>query len=160
MRTFRDSEGREWSVAVNIAAVRRVRDLAQLDLLATADGRLLHELAVDPMKLADVLWAIVQPQAQQRDVSPEQFGQALAGETIDRATAALIDELVDFFPAHRRGPMRAARAKLATLLDKAAAAAVATIEQVDVEAMLDLTHPAPGTTSTSSPASSASTPPA
>src|SRR5690606_36486963 len=99
MRTFKDSEGREWAIAINVATARRVKDLAGVDLLSASDGKLLHELADDPMLLANVLWAIVQPQAQSREVSDEQFGQALGGESIDKATTALLQELVDFFPA-------------------------------------------------------------
>lgn len=154
MRTFKDSEGREWAIAINVATARRVKDLAGVDLLSASDGKLLHELADDPMLLANVLWAIVQPQAQSRNVSDEQFGEALSGESIDKATTALLQELVDFFPAHRRGPMQAALGKLTTMLDRSAAVALERVNAIDVEAILATL----GKPSTSLPESSASTP--
>ena len=32
MRTFRDNVGREWFIDINVGAVKRVRDLAKIDL--------------------------------------------------------------------------------------------------------------------------------
>lgn len=97
MRTFSDTQGRQWSVDLNIGAIKRVKSLVGVDLLQTKDGQLLISLADDPVKLADVLFAIVQPQAQSRGVSDEDFGAALGGDTIRLATEAFVEELIDFF---------------------------------------------------------------
>lgn len=132
MQTFKDTEGREWQLAINVAAVKRVRDLAEVDLLKSAEGRLLQQLADDPVKLCDVLWAIVQPQAQERKISDEQFGAALAGDVIDEATTAFLTELVAFFPRARRGLMNKVLAKL----EKLTALTTAAVEKaLDGDAM-------------------------
>ncbi|MGE4157704.1 MAG: hypothetical protein AB7F75_01250 [Planctomycetota bacterium] len=102
MRPFTDSRQRKWEIAINVATIKRVRALTGKDLLAIADGDLLQTLVGDPVLLADILWVLVQPQAQAQGVSDEDFGSALAGDAIEAATAAFLEELVDFFPQSRR----------------------------------------------------------
>jgi len=105
MHTFRDAEGREWQIAVNVATIKRVRDALDLDLLAAGDPDptkdAIVRLAGDPILLADTLFVLCREQAETRGVTDEQFGAALAGDPIDRATEALLAEIVDFTPAPR-----------------------------------------------------------
>ena len=37
MKTFRDSQGREWTIEVNVAALKRVKDTAGVDLTKLID---------------------------------------------------------------------------------------------------------------------------
>jgi hypothetical protein len=97
MRTFNDTQGRQWSVEVNVGAIKRVKTLIGVDLLQTKDGQLLVDLADDPVKMADVLWAIIQPQAASRNITDEDFGAALGGDTIRVAVEVFVAELIDFF---------------------------------------------------------------
>jgi len=64
MHTFKDTEGREWQLKLNITAVKRVRDLAGVDLMDTAGGETLARLAQDPIALVDTLYAICKPQTE------------------------------------------------------------------------------------------------
>ena len=49
---------------------------------------------------------ILQPQAEAQSVSAEAFADAVAGDVITRATEALLEEIVDFFPEPKRRTMR------------------------------------------------------
>lgn len=111
MKTFNDSTGREWQVAVNVAAVKRVRDLLDVDLLTAGDGKLFQRLAEDPVLLTDVVYALCKPQADKAEITDEEFGRGMAGEVIDNAVSALLPELVDFFPSPRRAILQKALAK-------------------------------------------------
>lgn len=153
MKTFKDSEGREWRVAVTVTAVKRVRDIAGVDLLGVADGKLLEDLINDPVKLVDTVYALCEPQAQERGVSDAQFGEAMAGEAIDAATEALLEGLVGFFPNPKRRALRAAMDKLAAMQNRIADAVVAKIESGALEAMLEEELRTVGASSTGSPAS-------
>ena len=115
MHTFQDNQGRKWDLAINVDAVKRVRDLTEVDLLTAIDGRLLQRLSDDPVMLCDVLFAVCKPQADAAGVSDEQFGQGLAGDAIDAATVALLEELVGFFPQRRRAVLTKAIEKLRKL---------------------------------------------
>lgn len=102
MQSFKDTEGREWIVAVNVDAIKRVRTLVDVDLLGAADGSLFRRLAGDPIVLVDVLFALCKPDADTRQVTDEQFGQAMGGDALDDATHALTAALVAFFPRSQR----------------------------------------------------------
>lgn len=102
--TFKDTEGRTWDCAIDYAAAKRVRGGMDVNLL---DGKeALEALVDDVMMLVDVIYVVVQPQAEQRGVSDEQFGAALDGDTIDAATSAFLEAFVNFSQPAKRPAMR------------------------------------------------------
>ena len=78
------------------------------DGILTHDSDLVVRLAEDVILVADCLFAVVKPQADEREVSDTDFGRALSGDVIDQATTALLEELIDFFPKRRRAILRRA----------------------------------------------------
>jgi hypothetical protein len=155
MTNFKDNAGRDWQLAVNVDSIKRVRGLADVDLLQAVEGTLLNTLSEDPVKLVDVLFALVKPAADKLGISDEAFGAAMAGDAIEHATTAFMSELINFFPTAKRTAIRAAREKYCEVLTKTYAATTAKVRELDVDALL---LKALGDSSTSSPASSASTP--
>ncbi|GIW89562.1 MAG: hypothetical protein KatS3mg108_3886 [Isosphaeraceae bacterium] len=157
MRTFTDNAGRTWTVAINVALVKRVRGVLDLDLFKLLDdgARPLGELLGDPVRLADVLFCLCKEEAEKRAVSDEDFGAALAGDAIGHAADAFVDELVDFFP-HARGreSLKKLIAASRTLTDKLLDHAEMKVGQIDLEAEASRLIGSFG----SSPGSSASTP--
>ena len=111
MKTFKDNEGRTWTVAVNIATVKRVKTLLSVNLLDAIEGKLIEKLATDPILLCDVIYVVCKPEADQNNITDEQFGKAMAGDAIEHATVALLEELVDFFPNAKRLVLRKALGK-------------------------------------------------
>lgn len=95
---FSDQDGRSWSAIINVKVAKRLKDRLGLDLMTAFEGKLFTELAGDPILLGDTLYVVCQEQAAERGITDEQFGELLAGDTIDRATDALIEGIVDFFP--------------------------------------------------------------
>ena len=167
MKTFRDNASRTWNLALNVYAVKKVRDLMGVDLLDLDSGdkpedKLLSRLIADPILLVDLLYVVCKDQADKEGVTDEQFGQAMSGDVIDAASKAFLEELADFTPS----PRDRARAKKVieatwTLIDRAQDLLDAKAEKqlpAACEALLaemsDL-----GNSSTNSPDSSASIPP-
>lgn len=108
MASFKDSEGRSWKTTVNVNTVRRVKDLTGVYLPALVDDafKKFDELAQDVIAFVDVLYAVCEPDAQANDVTPEKFGESLAGDVLEKASVALIEGIVDFFPEARRRALR------------------------------------------------------
>jgi len=114
MKSFTDNTGRAWLVNVNVGTIKRVRALCGVDLaniISIESGRkpkieLLERLASDPVLLVDVLYAVCKEEADSRNVSDEEFGRSMAGDAIEFATAALLDEIIDFFPEAKRKVFR------------------------------------------------------
>ena len=110
MRTFKDNAGRTWSVTLNVLQMKRIRAQLGIDLVNVialdSGGKvktdLVDRIASDPCLLVDILWVCVGDEAKAAGVTDEEFGRSLAGDSIDEATAAFLDELVDFFPGARR----------------------------------------------------------
>jgi len=99
MKTFTDTAGRTWTLALTIDAAKRVKGLLDVNLLEleAGDPPLLTRIGTDVILLCDVIFALVKPQADASGVTDEQFAAALGGETILAAQTALYEELVGFF---------------------------------------------------------------
>ena len=154
MRTFQDNAGRTWSVSVTVDAVKRVRDLLKEDLLDVE--QVLPRLLVDPILLCDCIYCVCKPQADAENVSDVDFGRAMAGDAIARAKAALIEELVDFFPEpSQRQTLRLAVAKHGKLSARVAEALKARLERDELPREIEAALSELGGSFTSLPASSA-----
>ena len=68
----------------------------------------IDRVANDPILLCDILWVLCEQQAKADGVTDEDFGSSLAGDSIETATRAFLDELVDFFSFFRRLILRKA----------------------------------------------------
>ena len=110
MHIFKDNQGRSWEFALNVWEMKRIRAALGLDLVNAVvvgkDGNvqadLVDRVANDPCLLVDILWVVCEAQAKEDGVSDIDFGSSLAGDAIEEATRAFLDELVDFFPGARR----------------------------------------------------------
>ena len=115
MKTFTDNAGRSWNISVTVDAIKRVRSLLDVDLMEAAAGKLIQQLADNPVLLCDVIYCIVKPQADAKEISDEDFGKAMAGDAIDQATTAFLEDLVNFFPSRKREMLQKVLVKLKNL---------------------------------------------
>ena len=141
MKTFKDNAGRTWTVEVNIATVKRVRSLINVDLMDVINKdnheNLMNRLALDPILMGNVVYAVCKPDADKINVDDENFGRALAGDVIDHAYMALMEELVDFFPEEKRQVLHKALLKQRKVEKKAAKAARLYIENPKIDEQID-----------------------
>jgi len=159
MHAFTDTKGRAWDVEIHVQALRNLKAKAEVDLMDLADGQLLEQLSSRPDVLAQVLWVLVEAQAKAAGITPEAFAEGLAGDVIDDATAALLGELVDFFPSRRRAALKTALEKLNALENLAVEKAIELLKSDRLDKRLESELDALGEQLTASPESSASTPP-
>lgn len=166
MRQFKDNAGRTWTVDINVATLKRVRGLTGVDLMQVIEGTLIEKLIRDPVLLCDVVHAVCKPEADAAKVSDEEFGKAMAGDAIEAATQAVLDELISFCPSPRdRANLGRVLQATNRVLDKARDLTEKRIEKLTSESELDrlvnrmVPEPlTPGSSSTSAPELSASTP--
>lgn len=133
MKTFNDNAGRTWTVSLNVDAIKRVRSLVDVDLMQAVGGKLLERLTTDPVLLCDILYAVCKAECDARNVTDEDFGRALAGDAIDAATTALLEELVDFFPQAKRRVLGKAMGKLKSLQARALEVAELRLDSPELE---------------------------
>lgn len=162
MKCFTDTAGRVWTLAVNVATLKRVRALCGIDLanIITLDGgsrpdaSLLERLASDPVLLVDVLYALCKEEAGRRNVTDTDFGASMAGDAIEQAAAALLDEIVDFFPSAKRRVMKRIMEATRRFGEKAETALAAALESPRLDAALNAALERLTGLSATSPASS------
>ena len=91
----------------------------------------------DPVLLVDLLYCICKVQADAAGVTDEEFGAGLAGDSIQAATDAFLDELIDFFPLGKRQILRRAWTRLQEAETKAQAAAVHYLNGPKLDAIIE-----------------------
>lgn len=149
MRIFKDATGVEWELRANVASFKRVRDLTGISLYAALHPDTLARIA-DPLTLGEVLYAMCRPQAQERRLDAEAFGERLAGDAVENATRALLEELPDFFPGAQRDALRQvvdATLRAATIHEQNAGAALEQLKKAleKLSATTNATAAPPGT---------------
>lgn len=118
MRVFTDSLGREWTLNLTVASMRRVKDLAGIDLaeVVEKDKTLLSDLYMKPAVISAVLLALVHTQMVATGVTKGEFEAALSGPALHAGKQALLDEITDFFSSFLPGE-GALIARWRTLMD-------------------------------------------
>lgn len=159
MHAFKDAKGREWEITANFATYSRVKSKCDVNLtdIVEEDRKCLRQLA-DPFVLGDVVWCMVERQAEARGVTRDDFGAGLDGDAWEAASRALMDEMVFFCRPSVRPMLEMTIRKT----DEAIARMHRQMPQMmqaaesEIDAMFDtLTR---GSSGTSSPESSESTP--
>ena len=105
MARFTDNQGRQWLVEFTIGDIRRIARRTGIDLMGLLDKpaadsagpRLLDRLQTDLSLVIDLVFAAVEPQAVERNLSDEDFGRSLDGAAAGAAETALWEALADFF---------------------------------------------------------------
>ena len=159
MKTFTDNAGRTWTIAINVDAIKRVKGLLDVNLLEVVEGTLIERLIRDPVLLCDVVYVVCKPEADEKHVSDEDFGRAMAGDAIEHATRALLEELVGFSPSPRdRANLTRVLETTWRVMDKARDLIEAKLTSNELERTIEQTLKNASDSSGNAPASSVSTP--
>lgn len=97
MTSFKDTAGHSWQLDLTIGTIKRVKSITDIDLLNIQDGSTLVELSRDPIKLVDMIYAIIKPQADDLKITDEQFGSYMGGLALRDASEAFLAEITSFF---------------------------------------------------------------
>jgi hypothetical protein len=97
---FTDADGREWRLSLTINDIRRIRKEVDVDLADV--GETTMERLGDPVMLVDVLHCLLHSECQSRGLDAVAFARSMRGDTLDQASTALLDAVIDFFPSRRR----------------------------------------------------------
>jgi len=138
MKTFKDSAGREWQLALTLGTAMTVRDRLGVDLLQPESGEppLLTRLGTDEILLGEVLCVTLEDQFDKHGVTPEAIRGAFDGQTLLAAQQAFYEELVDFFRSRGRNDRAKAVAKQMDMINAAVSAVETKIDRLDVDEVI------------------------
>lgn len=112
MAQFIDANQNAWNVNINVRKLKGIRESVRdkdgkpVDLMEMVNDRLAFTLLADPALTADILWYLCKDQGASVGASQDTFYDSLWGETLENATAALIEALADFFPKSEAEALR------------------------------------------------------
>ena len=117
MTKFKDSKGREWTIALTIGRARSVLDQTGVDLLQPEAGKVtLPQILTDEYKVAEILGVLLDSEFKRLGIDPAcMMREDWDGGTSQAAYKALLEELTSFFVA--RG--QSARANVVTKTNEA-----------------------------------------
>jgi len=139
MKTFTDTQGRSWSIVLNLGTAIRVKSELHVDLLQpeAGDPPLLTRLGTDEILLGEIICCLLQKQFETHDMDAEDVLASFDGTTLLAAQKAFYEELVDFFQSRgRTDRARAVQAQM-KVIEKAVAAVESRIDQMDLEKLVD-----------------------
>ena len=151
MREFRDDQGRPWQVALTVASALRVRDNVTVDVVDEESGerkampfdlvdaanisQTFQVLRSQYAKIGEILYALLTKQIEAKGLSKEDFLDGLRGDSLDAATKALEQELVDFFPQRLRKMIGLLASKMDEVQNEMLGRAEAGLEKATVESL-------------------------
>jgi hypothetical protein len=150
MREFKDDEGRPWRVALTVGSALRVRDMVTVDSVDDAGERkavpfdmvdaanisqTFQVLRSQYAKIGEVLYALLVKQIEAKSLSREDFLDGLRGDSLEAATKALEQELVDFFPQRLRKMIGLLATKMDEVQGEMLGRAEAGLEKATIESL-------------------------
>lgn len=141
MKTFQASDGTVYEIAVNVATVKRVKDLTGFNLLGlVGDQKSISDLFDDNLRFCEVLCAVIRPQLNAAGRVDDDFYATIDGTVIEAAVEALLVEIVNFFQEPRRSILQKAmdryQAAYRQVREEGAAEAQKIVEATDFESMI------------------------
>jgi hypothetical protein len=133
MASFKDRNGKNWTIDLDAYLIRDVRKACDGLDLAALNGEAYDKLDADPVLLVDTLWVLCASQANAANISQEQFASALVGDPISYATKALLESIADFSPPEKRELLRAMTNKSAKVREIGMSKALAKINDPSLE---------------------------
>ena len=130
MATFKDNQGRSWTLTVNVHTAKRVKSVSGVDIFKIFNGDSLDILS-DPATLVDVIYELVDGDKK----GPKDFGESLTGDAFEAATEALLEAVSDFFPSSRRQVLKLMAAKGKMIATQAMAMQMTALESVSLESL-------------------------
>jgi hypothetical protein len=110
MASFIDNTGRRWTVEITIGKLRKLKAAGLVLDQTNAFG---IDNLLDPLFIADVLAVLIPNE------KPEAIEEALIGQVIDNARAAIVEAMLVFFPPATVAMIRAGLEVQNRALDRA-----------------------------------------
>ncbi|MDD3585818.1 MAG: hypothetical protein PHQ75_01435 [Thermoguttaceae bacterium] len=143
MKTFVDTQGRTWSITLNLGAAMKIRDRLGVDLLQPelGDPPLLTRLGTDELLLGEVICNLLESQFDVHKVTAEDIYNAFDGKTLQDAQEAFYQEMIHFFRQSGRTDRAQAIEKQRKMIEAGIKAVETRLNQLDettqVEAILN-----------------------
>lgn len=139
MRSFTDTQGREWNLSITVRTVKDVREATGILITELYDdgSALLAKLSRDVVLLVDILWVVCRKQADAIGITDEEFGESLGGDALGNAAEAFARAMTDFFSSpEQRKALHLMLDKMFETAQKVAQRAETELTKVDTDSLV------------------------
>ncbi len=135
MKTFKDCEGANWDICLNLGTVKKIKDKLGINLLEIEQGEppLLTRLGTDELFLAEIILCCIETQIEKRKLSEQDVLSRFDGQTIGKAQSCFYEELIDFFQQKNQPHKMKMVQKQLALIELAIKAAISKIDEINIE---------------------------
>jgi len=135
---FTDTMGRKWPIKMTVGKVRQVRDRLGVDITDAIDPtkNVVDQIANDPVLMFDIIYLCVQEKMEQENIEAQSLADAISGDTIEEASVALINAIIDFFPKSKTEVIReslALKEKMIARIKKKSLDSVRSLTEEDLD---------------------------
>lgn len=111
MKSFKDKNGKIWTIELNVGTIKKVRSECNVDLInvinvnsnGSADTSVLERIASDPCLLVSIVCALCRTQMEKDNIDDSSFAELFSADAVEEASSALIEEIINFSqPAKRK----------------------------------------------------------
>lgn len=109
MESFKDKNGKNWIIEINVGSARRVKAECGIDLLSAVtvnsegiNTSVLDSIGSDAYMLVNVILSLCRKQIDEQNITDEDFLSYFDGETIQSATDSVIKEIINFSQPSKR----------------------------------------------------------
>ena len=115
MASFTDSKGRIWKPTMTVGMLKTLREDYGFDgaVMQKSMDQLGTLLFSDPERLVGIIYVMCGDQPKDQGVTPEEFGAAFDGSTLEGAGEALVEAVAGFFPRSTVAKSMVSRVKTA-----------------------------------------------
>jgi len=105
--TFKDTKGRTWDLYLTLAGAQRIdqSDFSEVYgkpfSILSPTKEFFTEVITNTGLIFGMIWCLVKPQADSKDISQEDFLEAVDGNVIQEARDAFWGTLTNFFPEYK-----------------------------------------------------------
>lgn len=97
MQVISDNKGREWKLHLTLRHARHIQAMTGVNILAPEDAEeSILQLLASPLKMIDILWAVVEEQVRQAELTRDEFEDGFDGAAYLKAEKALHEEIAFF----------------------------------------------------------------
>lgn len=101
MATFKDQQGKEWELRIDVLLIEQIRE-DDPQFLKGEPTETISRVDDDPVLLCGVVWILCKEQANARGIDQKAFYAGLFGEAIAGASKALTDAILSFIQPRQR----------------------------------------------------------
>lgn len=136
-----DCKQREWNLEIKISHAKRFIEQLNFDLIEGEIPSIIGRLMQEPMTRLKILWILIKPQADQLDVSEDDFWDSVGTSELRLVNDLLKESIVNFIAAHHPGSDSAVQASISRygqILKKQIEMQVGIMENPEITKKVDL----------------------